>query len=1766
MEKTHSLFKKITSLLLSLVFAISSFAVVGFSNSTAETAEAAVGDDYYFMAYFTGNNRTSDGNNVWNDPEVTMTQATRFAVSSDGVHFSALNKNRPAIIQQGGTQNSRDHFAMKGQDGKYYILATDANYSDNVWSKECNGFVLWRSDDLLTWEEKIIDLHDVTGLSDKFLNYAWAPEIIWDSELNKYLIYFALQSDGVTKYQTQMMYYIAATNLWDVSTWEYPQIMFDCSTACIDGNITYSPSDNLYYMFYKNEAGGGICLAKSEHAHGPYTYFGLLSTTIETGALEGCQVYMNGDNYYLFADRYAKGLGNFAIYNLGTDLSKLSLRSETVYKEVKENDVTTVVSEDRDDVLCISTGDSTTSIGIVDAMTGFGNLSPRHGSIIKINKTQYEALLAKYTGSTDDDIRYDFSRKYMKTDWHYDTYTDTSGHTIDLSPRAGSSNYIKIPAGGGYASIGGAFMAVNDPDVEDMIPDDVYTIDFNFTLDVDSTASGTVFALSKKTNDYLMLFGNGDIWYRGSGSDSDTFLCNTSIEEGINYKFCFVSDGTYITAYKNGEKIGKVAATVDFPDDHSGWVSFGNSDAHNIQVTGTYYDIRFRDYAIGAGQVKSEYKPNLAYRYNSGTTDSINGRDNVTDATGTQIRMPDYEGATDCHDVTFSFMYNPGSAVTSGEAANIFVIGSGGKGVNGEYFLVNEGGYTFFNYADGTTDHYFDVRSDIFNGKLSANTWHHIMIMVHWDEINEVYLIKAYVNGSQTYSATNGGTNLITSRSVDKFFSSSKQVWFSGVSGDTWWPNSCGGYIDDFRIYGSKNLDASDLYADYQDEYTKDEYSEAATAEVKTYVQNNLESYDVTSLSYRNAYHNGHVATGGFNNVVASATGFACNDVWSNSTKYSDIHYAVFYPTDIVLCYDGVNTPALPCQLEMHCYGNNKTLATIYCSDGGYGDSHRNANFRLAHYWTGYITDYTQWAGDTYAYNHADYPINDNGKAEVEADGNSHIGYYAGWQWDYNFAVPRGEGTGSFFWNKLNYTGTVNTTTYKETHTTTPMKGYMGGDFSIVDCNHNVYVLNYKPIYDILKSSSPTPMPNGFGSYGIKQFYTAFIKGQEDSYTEDSLNQFYVAAYKVLKATPLSYSESTYQSNFSGTVDRAAADIKEAVEEFNDINLVKRADFSVLDTAYSNANTEIAKLGTSSQVKTTSSIRNLISVVNKSAFEPNDGTFDRANLTSADYQDAIDEEAAAINSKITALDTIANMSTFDTAYALGRNTLLALDGKQAQYKATAINNLKTALTTGSTVAYANSDDETRLDYGQAVQTTANEYATSINNAVAALSTSTNENYIDVSAFNPVYNKITKLDTDAYDDESTSISSAISGAEAAVTYTTAVGYDGATINVIDNSVDQDNVDAAVSTMLTALSNSVKKYNITATAGVDISANNGTYEDGKASYGTKMTFDSGDANTAWYMSYRSGTTARAEQYLGYGARVSTNLLGDLNVRAVKKSADTPYMVTINRNYDDNTSTHGIILRTYSGSTYTLPAAPAIAYYDFVDYTYNGVHYDPDDEITITGNHAVINANYEHNSENAYTVKISSTSGNGDLYNASAKYNTKIEKSAAGAYGWVKVKGGKETMFYVGSDLTYFVADSIELKAVATKPSGYTGVPTVYLRDSGAAIVDADSGKKKITINGNYVTDGYEVLEYGVLLGKATTGTITDEDVVVENSGTQTGYKVLRAKATKTVGANQFSIAINVPTATFTGAFKYRGYVMYKDGTEIKTVYTDIVNDSI
>ena len=67
--------------------------------------------DAYLFVYFTGNS--------------VEEQRINMAISSDGYRFQALNDNKPIIDQKLGTECCRDPYILKGQDGCYYIIATD---------------------------------------------------------------------------------------------------------------------------------------------------------------------------------------------------------------------------------------------------------------------------------------------------------------------------------------------------------------------------------------------------------------------------------------------------------------------------------------------------------------------------------------------------------------------------------------------------------------------------------------------------------------------------------------------------------------------------------------------------------------------------------------------------------------------------------------------------------------------------------------------------------------------------------------------------------------------------------------------------------------------------------------------------------------------------------------------------------------------------------------------------------------------------------------------------------------------------------------------------------------------------------------------------------------------------------------------------------------------------------------------------------------------------------------------------------------------------------------------------------------------------------------------------------------------------------------------------------------------------------------------------------------------------------------------------------
>ena len=125
--------------------------VTAATDSIQETAAessiretAAVGDsaqeEYagYLFAYFTGSS-----------------QAIHFAVSADGYHYTPLNGNKAVITPKVGRKAVRDPYIIKGQDGDYYMMATDLVGGNQKDELDNNGNYVWGANtSIVTWHSK----------------------------------------------------------------------------------------------------------------------------------------------------------------------------------------------------------------------------------------------------------------------------------------------------------------------------------------------------------------------------------------------------------------------------------------------------------------------------------------------------------------------------------------------------------------------------------------------------------------------------------------------------------------------------------------------------------------------------------------------------------------------------------------------------------------------------------------------------------------------------------------------------------------------------------------------------------------------------------------------------------------------------------------------------------------------------------------------------------------------------------------------------------------------------------------------------------------------------------------------------------------------------------------------------------------------------------------------------------------------------------------------------------------------------------------------------------------------------------------------------------------------------------------------------------------------------------------------------------------------------------------------------------------------------
>ena len=258
----------------------------------------------YLFAYFEGGG------------DQNLMEQLRFAVSEDAQNWYALNGNRPIIASDSISESGgiRDPHILRGEDGCYYIVATDMHTYDPKQGWGANpGIVLLKSQDLVNWTHAKINLSKDWSehFSDAF--WVWAPQTIYDRKARKYMIYFTLQRNDR---KTLITYYAYANK--DFTAFESePKVLFSAKYGSIDADII--EKDGVYHLFYKGntkdengkEINNGIQQATSKKLTGPYKEdFKYIDAYAGTRtSVEGSGVFkLNGrDEFILMYDLYSSG-------------------------------------------------------------------------------------------------------------------------------------------------------------------------------------------------------------------------------------------------------------------------------------------------------------------------------------------------------------------------------------------------------------------------------------------------------------------------------------------------------------------------------------------------------------------------------------------------------------------------------------------------------------------------------------------------------------------------------------------------------------------------------------------------------------------------------------------------------------------------------------------------------------------------------------------------------------------------------------------------------------------------------------------------------------------------------------------------------------------------------------------------------------------------------------------------------------------------------------------------------------------------------------------------------------------------------------------------------------------------------------------------------------------------------------------------------------------------------------------------------------------
>lgn len=249
----------------------------------------------YLFTYFTSNDREGE--------------SIRFAVSTDGFRFRALNRNRPVLASAAisSTGGVRDPHILRRHDGRGFLMVATDMVSAMGWNSN-RAMVLLKSDDLIHWTSAVVNIQHRFPGQDSLLR-VWAPQTIYDARAGKYMIYWSMKH-GMNE-PDKIYYAYANEGFTDLATPPRQLFFPPDGGACIDGDIV--EKDGRFHLFFKTEGrGAGIKVAVSDRLTEGYVQRDpYVQQTRDP--VEGAGVYrLNGsDEYVLMYDVYKSGRYEF---------------------------------------------------------------------------------------------------------------------------------------------------------------------------------------------------------------------------------------------------------------------------------------------------------------------------------------------------------------------------------------------------------------------------------------------------------------------------------------------------------------------------------------------------------------------------------------------------------------------------------------------------------------------------------------------------------------------------------------------------------------------------------------------------------------------------------------------------------------------------------------------------------------------------------------------------------------------------------------------------------------------------------------------------------------------------------------------------------------------------------------------------------------------------------------------------------------------------------------------------------------------------------------------------------------------------------------------------------------------------------------------------------------------------------------------------------------------------------------------------------------